>query len=272
CPALKKADIGVAMGVTGTDVAKEAADMILTDDNFTSIVNAIEEGRTVYNNIRKFLLYILNSNMPEAFPSILFLLSRGMIPLPLTVMQILSIDLGTDMLPALSLATEKTEPGTMNKPPRKRTDHLLTKKLIWKAFGWYGLMASVISIGAYFVINYSDGWPTVPLASTGKTYVMATTMTLAAIVFSQIGAVFNCRTEKESLFKIGFFSNKRVLLGILFEICLLAALINIPFLQDAFSTTNIPLIAWFGLALIPIPIILLEELRKAILRHRTSVK
>lgn len=133
-------------------------------------------------------------------------------------------------------------------------------------------MASVISIGAYFVINYSDGWPTVPLASTGKTYVMATTMTLAAIVFSQIGAVFNCRTEKESLFKIGFFSNKRVLLGILFEICLLAALINIPFLQDAFSTTNIPLIAWFGLALIPIPIILLEELRKAILRHRTSVK
>lgn len=271
-PALKKADIGVAMGVTGTDVAKEAADMILTDDNFTSIVNAIEEGRTVYNNIRKFLLYILNSNMPEAFPSILFLLSRGMIPLPLTVMQILSIDLGTDMLPALSLATEKTEPGTMNKPPRKRTDHLLTKKLIWKAFGWYGLMASVISIGAYFVINYSDGWPTIPLASTGKTYVMATTMTLAAIVFSQIGAVFNCRAEKESLFKIGFFSNKRVLLGIFFEICLLAALINIPFLQDAFNTTNIPLIAWFGLALIPIPIILLEELRKAILRHRTLVK
>ena len=271
-PALKKADIGVAMGVTGTDVAKEAADMILTDDNFTSIVNAIEEGRTVYNNIRKFLLYILNSNMPEAFPSILFLLSRGMIPLPLTVMQILSIDLGTDMLPALSLATEKTEPGTMNKPPSKRTDHLLTKKLIWKAFGWYGLMASVISIGAYFVINYSDGWPTIPLASTGKTYVMATTMTLAAIVFSQIGAVFNCRAEKESLFKIGFFSNKRVLLGIFFEICLLAALINIPFLQDGFNTTNIPLIAWFGLALIPIPIILLEELRKAILRHRTLVK
>lgn len=104
----------------------------------------------------------------------------------------------------------------MNKPPRKRTDHLLTKKLIWKAFSWYGLIASVISIGAYFVINYSDGWLTIPLASTGKTYVMATTMTLAAIVFSQIGAVFNCRTEKESLFKIGFFSNKRVLLGIFF--------------------------------------------------------
>ena len=160
----------------------------------------------------------------------------------------------------------------MNKPPRKRTDHLLTKKLIWKAFSWYGLIASVISIGAYFVINYSDGWLTIPLASTGKTYVMATTMTLAAIVFSQIGAVFNCRAEKESLFKIGFFSNKRVLLGIFFEICLLAALINIPFLQDAFNTTNIPLIAWFGLALIPIPIILLEELRKAILRHRTLVK
>lgn len=105
-PALKKADIGVAMGITGTDVAKEAADMILTDDNFASIVKAIEEGRAVYSNIRKFLLYIFNSNTPEAVPSAAFLFSKGRIPLPLTVMQILSIDLGTDMLPALGLGTE----------------------------------------------------------------------------------------------------------------------------------------------------------------------
>ena len=265
-PALKKADIGVAMGITGTDVAKEAADMILTDDNFTSIVNAIEEGRTVYNNIRKFLLYILNSNMPEAVPSLLFLLSKGMIPLPLTVMQILTIDLGTDMLPALGLATEQTEPGTMKKPPRKRTEHLLTKQIILKAFAWYGLLASIISIGAYFFVNHLNGWPTTALATDGNVYAMATTMTLAAIVFCQIGAVFNCRTAEQSLFKIGFFSNKRILGGICFEVILIACLMYVPFLQKLFGTTGIQLQDWLFLICIPLPLIIIEEIRKKMIR------
>ena len=265
-PALKKADIGVAMGITGTDVAKEAADMILTDDNFTSIVNAIEEGRTVYNNIRKFLLYILNSNMPEAIPSLLFLLSKGMIPLPLTVMQILTIDLGTDMLPALGLATEQTEPGTMKKPPRKRTEHLLTKQIILKAFAWYGLLASIISIGAYFFVNNLNGWPTTALATDGNVYAMATTMTLAAIVFCQIGAVFNCRTAEQSLFKIGFFSNKRILGGICFEVILIACLMYVPFLQKLFGTTGIQLQDWLFLICIPLPLIIIEEIRKKMIR------
>lgn len=269
-PALKKADIGVAMGITGTDVAKEAADMILTDDNFTSIVNAIEEGRTVYNNIRKFLLYILNSNMPEAIPSVLFLFSKGAIPLPLTVMQILSIDLGTDMFPALGLATEATEAGTMQQPPRKRGEHLLTKAIIWKAFGWYGLIASIISIGAYFFVNYTNGWPAMALAASGNVYVMATTMTLAAIVFCQIAAVFNCRTDRQSLFSVGLFSNKRVLLGIVFEVILIACLMYIPPLQGAFNTTGIQLKDWLFLMAIPLPLILIEEIRKAILRRRIS--
>lgn len=265
-PALKKADIGVAMGITGTDVAKEAADMILTDDNFTSIVNAIEEGRTVYNNIRKFLLYILNSNMPEAVPSLLFLLSKGMIPLPLTVMQILTIDLGTDMLPALGLATEQTEPGTMKKPPRKRTEHLLTKQIILKAFAWYGLLASIISIGAYFFVNHLNGWPMTALATDGTVYAMATTMTLAAIVFCQIGAVFNCRTAEQSLFKIGFFSNKRILGGICFEVILIACLMYVPFLQKLFGTTGIQLQDWLFLICIPLPLIIIEEIRKKMIR------
>ncbi|EGF36051.1 cation-transporting ATPase [Lacticaseibacillus rhamnosus MTCC 5462] len=158
-PALKKADIGVAMGVTGTDVAKDAADMILTDDNFASIVAAIEEGRTVYSNIQKFLIYILNSNLPEAVPSALFLFSRGAIPLPLTVMQILTVDLGTDMMPALGLGSEKAEPGIMDKPPRARNAHLMSRTVLWKAFAWYGLIASIISSGAYFFVNHLDGWP-----------------------------------------------------------------------------------------------------------------
>ena len=118
-PALKKADIGVAMGIRGSDVAKEAAAMILTDDNFASIVSAIEEGRAVYANIKKFVTYIFSSNIPEIVPFIAFVLFR--IPLPLTVMQILAVDLGTDLVPALGLGTERPEPGIMDKPPRPRT-------------------------------------------------------------------------------------------------------------------------------------------------------
>ena len=209
-PALKKADIGVAMGVTGTDVAKDAADMILTDDNFVSIVSAIEEGRAVYSNIQKFLLYILTSNVGEAMPSVLFLLSRGLIPLPLTVMQILTIDIGTDMLPALGLGSEKPEPGIMNKAPRNPKDHLMSKNVLWRAFGWYGMIGAAVSIGGYFWINHLHGWPDVSLAAAGPVYAEATTMTLAAIIFSQIASVMNSRSQKASVFKLGVFSNHKI--------------------------------------------------------------
>ena len=266
-PALKKADIGVAMGISGTDVAKEAADMILTDDNFASIVRAIEEGRAVYSNIRKFLLYILNSNMSEAVPSAAFLLSRGAIPLPLTVMQILAVDLGTDMMPALGLGTELPEQGIMDQPPRSKKDTLLNKRIVVKAFFWYGLIASIISMAAYFFVNVLNGWPDVPLAESGIIYRQATTMTLAAIVFCQIGAVLNCRTEKQSVFKVGVFSNKRVLFGIAFEILLLSAIIYVPFLQEVFNTAPIGIKEWAFLIILPLPIVLIEEIRKAISRR-----
>lgn len=265
-PALKKADIGVAMGITGTDVAKEAADMILTDDNFASIVKAIEEGRAVYSNIRKFLLYIFNSNTPEAVPSAAFLFSKGLIPLPLTVMQILSIDLGTDMLPALGLGTERPEEGIMNKPPRSLKETLLNKRIMLLAFLWYGAIESIASLGAYFYVNYMHGWPNVPLASSGMIYKQATTMALASIVFCQIGVVLCVRTEKESLFKVGLFTNKTVLKGILFEILLISAIIYVPFLQSIFQTAAIGLKDWAYLVVLPFPIIIIDEIRKAIVR------
>jgi P-type Ca2+ transporter type 2C len=268
-PALKKADIGVAMGIAGTDVAKESADMILTDDNFASIVYAIEEGRAVYSNIRKFLLYILNSNMPEAVPSAMFLLSRGAIPLPLTVMQILTIDLGTDMLPALGLGTEKPEKDIMNKPPRSQKEPLLNKKLITKAFLWYGLLASAASIISYFYVNIQNGWPAVPLAGgTDPVYIKATTMTLAAIVFCQIGAVFNCRTEKQSVFKVGLFSNKQINFGIIFEIVLMVAIVYLPPLQSIFHTGPLNLSDWLFLCVWPPLVLLIEEARKAWVRRK----
>ncbi|HWP22424.1 MAG TPA: cation-transporting P-type ATPase [Candidatus Cryosericum sp.] len=265
-PALKKADIGVAMGISGTDVAKEAADMILTDDNFASIVRAIEEGRAVYSNIRKFILYILNSNMPEAVPSAAFLFSRGGIPLPLTVMQILTIDLGTDMLPALGLGTELPEKGIMDQPPRALKSRLLNGKLFVKAFLWYGLLEGIICMVAYFYANWLHGWPGVPLAATGLVYRQATTMTLASIVFCQIGAVLNCRTERESVFKVGIFKNKRVLFGIVVEILLICALSYVPFLQSIFNTAPLGWTDWIFLVVLPFPILLLEELRKFLSR------
>lgn len=265
-PALKKADIGVAMGISGTDVAKEAADMILTDDNFASIVRAIEEGRAVYSNIRKFILYILNSNMPEGVPSAAFLFSRGGIPLPLTVMQILSIDLGTDMMPALGLGTEMPEEGVMNKPPRSQNESLLNKQVVIKGFFWYGLLESAVAMCAYFMVNILNGWPKVPLASSGLVYRQATTMTLVSIVFCQIGMVLNCRTEIQSVFKVGLFSNKRVLQGIIFEVLLINAIIYVPFLQDVFQTAPIGVKEWLFLIVLPPFILLIEEIRKAVSR------
>lgn len=271
-PALKKANIGVAMGITGTDVAKDAADMILTDDNFASIVAAIQEGRTVYNNIQKFLTYILNSNVAEAVPSILFLLSRGMIPLPLTVMQILTIDLGTDMLPALGLGSEQAEPGLMHLPPRSRKAHLLTKDVLWRAFAWYGLMGSLVSTAGYFFVNYQYGWPQVALAASGSHYVTATTMTLAAVVFCQIANVMNCRTQSASVFALGLFSNYKINVGILAEFLILLILMYVPLLRGVFQTGALNWADWIFLVCIPLPVFLIEELRKAIVRRQKGLK
>lgn len=266
-PALKKADIGVAMGITGTDVAKEAADMILTDDNFASIVHAIEEGRAVYSNIRKFLLYILNSNVPEAIPSVLYLFSGGLIPLPLTVMQILTIDLGTDMLPALGLGTEKPEKTVMDRPPRSRKERLLTRRIVLKGFLWYGMLGSVASIFSYFFVNILNGWPGVPLASgSDPVYIRATAMALAAIVFSQIGEVLNCRTERQSVFSVGIFSNRQVNIGIVFEIFLIFLIVFLPPLQSIFHTGPLGLRDILFLCIWPPLVFLLEEGRKALAR------
>lgn len=271
-PALKRADIGVAMGITGTDVAKEAADMILTDDNFASIVHAVEEGRAVYANIRKFLLYILNSNVPEAVPSAVYLLSGGAVPLPLTTMQILTIDLGTDMLPALGLGTEPPERGVMDKPPRDPNEPLLSGKVLRKAFLWYGIMGSVASLAAYLFAQWMGGWrPGLEMFGVGAdldpVYVRATTMALAAIVFSQIGQVWNCRTEKASALSVGLFSNPQVNRGIVFEIVLLVIITIAPPLQEVFHTSSLVWQDYVFLALLPPVILAVEEARKAIVRR-----
>ena len=265
-PALKKADIGVAMGLRGSDVAREAAAMILMDDNFASIVSAIEEGRAVYANIRKFVTYILASNVPEGVPFIAFVLFK--VPLPLTVMQILAVDLGTDLVPALGLGTEPPEPGIMDRPPRPRDKHLLDLPLLLRAYGFLGMFEAVTSMAGFFFIFYVSGWrPGMAMAEAGPLYITATTMTLAGIVASQIGNVFACRTDRASVFQAGFFTNRLVLWGILTEVALLALLIYTPFLARIFGLAPLGLREWALLAVFPPAMLLMEEARKWIVRR-----
>lgn len=272
-PALKSADIGIAMGIAGTDVAKEAADMILTDDNFASIVSAIEEGRAVFDNIRRFITYILASNIPEAIPFIAMVLFK--IPLPLTVMQILAVDLGTDMLPALALGTEPPEPGIMNRPPRPRNERLLNFKVLVRAYFFLGPIEAAMAMLGYFYLYSSRGYSFEMLRIIGANtksyindiiYLQATTMSLAAIIMTQIGNAFACKTNFESVFKVGFFRNKLLLWGILTEIVLVNILIYVPHLNRAFNNAPIGITDWLILiAFIP-SVLIVEELRKLILK------
>lgn len=265
-PALKKADIGIAMGQRGTDVAREAADMVLLDDNFASIVAAVEEGRAVYANIKKFVTYIFASNVPEIVPFLAFVLFR--IPLPLTVMQILAVDLGTDLVPALALGAEPPEPGIMDRPPRPRQRRLLDFRLLLRAYGFLGSLEALAAMAGFFFVYLLHGWrPGMELPSSGPLYIEATTMTLASIVFAQVGNVFACRTERESILKVGLLSNRLVLIGILVELLLLNLLMQIPLLQRIYGVSPLPLEAWGLLLLFPPFLLLAEEGRKALIRR-----
>ncbi|MEW5768068.1 MAG: HAD-IC family P-type ATPase [bacterium] len=265
-PALKKADIGVALGKHANDVAKEAANMIITDDNFASIVAAIEEGRAVYANIKRFITYVLASNIPEIIPFILFVMFK--IPLPLTVMQILAIDLGTDIIPALGLGIESPEPGTMNRPPRSRNERLINTRMFLMAYGFLGMIEAGLCMLAYYFVYWTSGWKWgMPMASNGQVYIMATTMCLAGIVACQIGNVFCCRTHRESIFKVGLMSNKLVLLGILAEVIIILLFVYVPFFQHIFGTSAIGLKDWLLLSTFGPIILLSEEGRKFLVRR-----
>ena len=258
------------MGLSGTDVAKEAASMILTDDNFASIVNAVEEGRAVYANIKKFCTYIFTSNTPEAFPFILYILSGTRIPLGMTVMQVLSVDLGTDMLPALALGVELPEPGLMDRPPRSLKEHVITGSLLARAYLFLGVIQGILALLAFFFHYWTHGYAgkIFGLPSDGAVYAVATTMTLAATVATQIGNLFAQRTERVSVFKTKLFGNKLIWIGIASEVALLCALSYIPFLQPIFNTGPIPLSnVPFLIAIIP-SLLIADELRKAVLRRR----
>ncbi len=279
-PALRKADVGVSMGLVGTDVAKEAADIIITNDNFATIVTAIEEGRAVYDNIRKFITYIFSSNVPEVLPFLLTAMVQ--IPLALTVQQILAIDLGTDLFPALALGTEKPEPNVMKRPPRRRNAPLLDGGLFARSFLFLGLIEAALCYAGFFIVynvlsspNFL-GLPLFPwLASLGiiphyvnlppgVLYILAITVFHAGVVMAQVGNAFACRSEKEKGHHLGWLSNPYLLLGIAAEIAIIIALIYIPPLAVLFQHVPLPPVFWAGLALYALIIYSLDRLRKEV--------
>jgi calcium-translocating P-type ATPase len=275
-PALRTADIGIAMGVSGTDVAREASTMILTDDNFATIVDAVEAGRRVYDNIRKFIFYIFVHAVPEVAPFLLMALSGGLIPAPITPIQILQIDIGTDTIPALALGREPAEPGLMTRPPRPRSEGLIRRGMLLRAWGFLGVISAALTIGGFLTVLVAAGWHPGDAVSSGHplnhAYRQATTITFLGIVACQIGTAFAARAEHASLRSIGVFTNRLLLVGIAFEITFAALLVYIPPFAELFGNAA-PTPSQLAI-LIPFPFIIwgADETRKWIVRrHNTTI-
>ena len=269
-PALHRADIGVAMGRGGTDVAREAATMVLADDNFATLAVAVEEGRRVYDNVRKFILYIFAHATPEVVPFLVFALAGGRIPLPLTVMQILAIDLGTETLPALALGREPAEPGIMQRPPRAAGQPIVDRSLLLRAWAFLGGISAVLVVGAFFFTLWQGGWHAGAATGAGshlhRVYVQATTATFVAIVACQIGTAFAARTDRASLRAIGVLSNPLLLCGIAFEVAFTALLVALPGVQSVFGTAVPPLSSLLFIAPFPLIVWAADEWRRMTLR------
>lgn len=257
-PALRKADIGVAMGRSGTDVAREAADIILIHDNFGAIASAIEEGRAVFQNIRKFITYILASNVPEILPFVMTTLFN--LPLALGVAQILAIDLGTDLLPALALGSERPEPDVMAQPPRSKSSRLVDQGLVARSL-WLGALETFLCYAGFFAIYLVSGHgrliglPDLPVLipfaqlalSPDAVYVLATTTFFAGVVMGQVGSAFTSRRETAGVHRLGWFSNPLLLAGIACEVVLALLLIYWPPLASLFGHLPLPPVWWLVL-------------------------
>jgi Ca2+-transporting ATPase len=252
-PALKKADIGIAMGITGTDVTKEAAAMLLLDDNFASIVAAVEEGRGIFGNIKKYLMYLLSANTGE----ILLMTGASLLglPLPLTAVQILYINLATDGLPALALSVDPPEADLMQRQPRTPRSGIFTRPVI-----------SLMLVGGVWLALSNLGlfvWA----INTGRSAAEAMTMTFVAVVLFEFVKAYNFRSDRYSVFRRPF-ANKWLNLAIIWELLLLALIVYLPVLHAPFSTYSLPPIDWaivLALALSAIPVL---EIAKWMIRRQ----
>lgn len=263
-PALKAADVGIAMGKSGTDVAREAAQVILLDDNFASIVSGVEEGRTIFNNIRKFTNYVLVSNGPEILPYLLYMLFP--VPLAMTVIQILSIDLGTDIIPSMGLGQEKPDPEVMRQPPRDQSQGLLTFPLIAHSYMFLGLIEAAFALSLFFYVLFDGGWTWgAELSVRDPLYLSATGITLSSIILMQIGNLFGRRSRTGSGLTLDFLKNPLIVGGIVFELVFSWAILYFPPLAKVLGTGPVDLgvyaVTWLG----PFLIFGFDYLRKRVL-------
>lgn len=273
-PAIKRSDIGVAMGITGTDVAKETADMVLTDDNYASIVDAVEQGRIIYANIRKFVFFLLSSNVAEIM--IIFLATLAGLPMPLTAIQLLWLNLLTDGAPALALAMERGDPDVMERPPRPKSEPIINKSMR------LGIIVQTIAqtsavLGAFFLGLYWHLDSLIPAGANPLMYLLqhdwsgvdvqtAETMAFVTLSLCELFRAYTVRSERASIFKLGVFSNKYMQYAVGLSLVLMLLVVNVPFLQPVFNTHFLSGMEWLvvlGLALIPAAA---EELTKFYLR------
>ncbi|HSF81164.1 MAG TPA: cation-translocating P-type ATPase [Anaerolineales bacterium] len=281
-PSIKRADIGVAMGITGTDVAKESADMVLTDDNYVSIVSAVEQGRIIYANIRKFVFFLLSSNVAEIM--IIFLATLAGLPTPLTVIQLLWLNLLTDGAPALALAMEKGDPDEMQRPPRPPKEPIINRSMrlgiLIQTITQTGATLLAFAIGLIWHLAAGDVLPpgANPLAFLlsydwrGVDVQTAETMAFVTLSLCELFRAYTVRSERISIFKLGVFSNKFMQYAVGLSLLLLLLVVNVPFLQPIFNTHFLSVREWLvvmGLAVIPA---LSEEITKAYLRWRDRLQ
>ncbi|EME55344.1 P-type HAD superfamily ATPase [Rhodococcus ruber BKS 20-38] len=264
-PALRQADIGVAMGESGTDVAREAADLVLLDDDFATILTAVEQGRATYANIRRFLSYHLTSNVAELTPFALWGLSGGQFPLALGVLQILCIDIGTDLLPALALGGEPPSRDTLKRPPERR--HLVDRTLLVRVFGVLGPTEAIVEMSAFLVALLVAGWRPGGEFPTGTALLAASGAAFAAVVLGQVGTAFACRSATRPPWQLGWGSNRLLLWAVLVELVALVVFLGVVPVADVLGHAVPPLEA-LGVALLGIPAVLAADFVYKTVRSR----
>ena len=265
-PALKRADIGVSMGLGGTDVAREASVMVLLDDSFASIVHAVELGRSVYQNIRKFLIYLFSHNIGELMPILAGVFAN--FPLvPFSALQILSIDLGSDVMPALALGAEPPEPGIMDRPPRPPSERLFSWAVV-RRFLFLGLIQAVGSVFVFFWRIHSAHLGFSHFTTSNHTYREALTMTQGAVVVGQFFNGLAVRTDEESLFRVGVLSNRALIAAEVLGVGIFAAISYTKPLQSVFHTAPLTVYDWAMLVGFGAALLVADELRKAWIRSR----
>jgi len=264
-PALLEADIGIAMGITGTDVARESADMVLLDDNFASIVGGVEIGRSVFDNLKKFIVYVFGHNWAELLTFIVFVLLQT--PLPLAVVGVLAIDLLLEIPPSISLTMEPPEPGIMDRQPRSRSSRLFDVRTLARSC-YIGTLIGLAAIFWCFAAWSGGGWSLGESTIADKAvYMKGTTVVLVGIMGGQLGNLFATRTNIGSTFALSLTRNKWLLPSIAVELMILAAIVYVPFIQPVFGTADLQPVEWLYLFSFAPVILLLEEIRKLYVRR-----